>query len=198
MVLDIIEYILALTPTPQTQHAVCLTIAELIRRNLLSPEKVSELYNFMSESLLYEKEEGGYSVGQAVRDAACYMTWSVARAYEQGGYQLGISLMIAACFDREVGCRRAASAAYQELVGRVGDVPHGIEILTEADYFTLGPQKNAYLNVAIFIASFEEYFKPFVEHICHQKLRHWDLEVKRISACSLSLMVPLNPAFVGR
>jgi len=40
----------------------------------------------MSEALLYEKEEGGYSVGQAVRDAACYMTWSVARAYEQGGY----------------------------------------------------------------------------------------------------------------
>lgn len=83
-------------------------------------------------------------------------------------------------------------------MGRVGDVPHGIEILTEADYFTLGPQKNAYLNVAIFIASYEEYFKPFVEHLCHQKLRHWDLDVKRIAACSLSMMVSLNPSFVGR
>jgi hypothetical protein len=103
------------------------------------------------------------------------MTWSVARGYEQGGIELGISLMIAACFDREVGCRRAASAAYQELVGRVGDVPNGIEILTEADYFTLGPQKNAFLNVAIFVASYNDYFKPFVEHLCYQKLRHWDL-----------------------
>lgn len=84
------------------------------------------MYEFMNDSLLYEQEEGGYSIGQAVRDAACYMTWSVARAYEQGGYQLGISLMIAACFDREVGCRRAASAAFQELVGRVRDVPNGI------------------------------------------------------------------------
>ena len=54
----------------------------------------------MKDSLLYEQEEGGYSIGQAVRDAACYMTWSVARAYEQGGYDLGISLMLAACFDR--------------------------------------------------------------------------------------------------
>lgn len=86
MVLDLLDYILNLPLTPQTQHAVCLTIAELIRRNLLSPQKVKELYTLMSESLLYEKEEGGYSVGQAVRDAACYMTWSVARAYEQGGY----------------------------------------------------------------------------------------------------------------
>lgn len=198
MVLDILDYILNLSPSSQTQHAVCLTIAELIRRNLLSPEKVRELYPLMDESLLYEKEEGGYSIGQAVRDAACYMTWSVARGYEQGGRELGISLIIAACFDREVGCRRAASAAYQELVGRVGDVPHGIEILTEADYFTLGPQKNAYLNVAIFIASYKEYFRPLVEHLCYQKLRHWDLEIKRISACSLSLMVPLDPQFFAQ
>ena len=113
MVVDILDYILALIPSPQTQHAVCLTIAQLIQRNLISPERLAEMYSFMRDSLLYEQQEGGYSIGQAVRDSACYMTWSVARAYEQGGYELGISLMLAACFDREVGCRRAASAAYQ-------------------------------------------------------------------------------------
>lgn len=37
MVMDILDYILNLYPSPQTQHSVCLTIAELIRRNLLSP-----------------------------------------------------------------------------------------------------------------------------------------------------------------
>jgi hypothetical protein len=41
MVLDILDYILNLTPSPQLQHAVCLTIAEFIRRNLISPEKLS-------------------------------------------------------------------------------------------------------------------------------------------------------------
>jgi hypothetical protein len=37
MVVDILDYILALIPSPQSQHAVCLTIAELIKRNLISP-----------------------------------------------------------------------------------------------------------------------------------------------------------------
>lgn len=100
MILDLLDYIFNLNPSPQTQHSICLTLAELIRRNLLSPEKLQSLYPFISESLLYEKEEGGYSIGQAVRDSACYMTWAVARGYEEGGKELGIYLMIAACFDR--------------------------------------------------------------------------------------------------
>lgn len=99
MIEDILSHILELHPSPQSQHSICLTLAELIRRNLLSPERLRSLYPLVHESLLYEKEEGGYSIGQAVRDAACYMTWAVARGYEDGG-ELGIPLMIAACFDR--------------------------------------------------------------------------------------------------
>lgn len=53
MVLDILDYITALTPSPQTAHAVCLTIAEFIRRNLISPSKLVELYQLMKDSLLY-------------------------------------------------------------------------------------------------------------------------------------------------
>ena len=37
MVLDILDYILNLPPSPQVQHAICLAIAEFIRRNLISP-----------------------------------------------------------------------------------------------------------------------------------------------------------------
>lgn len=36
---------------------------------------------------------------------------------------------------------------------------HGIEILTEADYFTLGLKNNAYLNVGLYVSGYNEYYK---------------------------------------
>jgi len=62
--------------------------------------------------------------------------------------------MLVALFDREINCRRAASAAFQEHVGRQGSFPYGIEILTEADYFTLGNRSNAYLTVSCFVGQY--------------------------------------------
>ena len=38
-------------------------------------------------------------------------------------------------------------AAFQENVGRQGTFPHGINILTTADYFALGNINNAYLDI---------------------------------------------------
>lgn len=85
-----------------------------------------------------------------MRDAACYVCWSFARAYSPSVLQpyvvklanaLIVSskillifnlfldlLKVASLFDREINCRRAASAALQENVGRVGQFPHGIGI----------------------------------------------------------------------
>jgi hypothetical protein len=73
----------------------------------------------------FDVRRGQTSVGSNVRDAACYTYWAFARAYAPSVLkpfvpELSRSLVIASLFDREVNCRRAASAAFQECVGRQG------------------------------------------------------------------------------
>ena len=65
-------------------------------------------------------------------------------------------------------------AAFQENVGRQGTFPHGIDILTTADYFAVGTRSNAYLNLSVYVAQFPEYTRPLIDHLVHQKLGHWD------------------------
>ncbi len=51
-----------------------------------------------------------------------------------------------------MNCRRAASAAFQENVGRQGSFPFGIDIIKLADYFTLSSRKNAYGTISVELA----------------------------------------------
>ena len=58
-----------------------------------------------------------------MRDAASYVLWSLARAHDPKALaphasDLANRLVTVALFDREVHIRRAASAAFQEYVGR--------------------------------------------------------------------------------
>jgi len=62
---------------------------------------------------------GATSVGAHVRDAAAYVCWAFARAYapaEMAPYVpvLAQGLLATALYDREINCRRAAAAAFQE------------------------------------------------------------------------------------
>lgn len=119
-----------------------LSLGELCRRGLLLPENLSRVVHVLKKGLVFEVSQGTYTSGGNVRDAACYVAWAFARAYSPEILQpyvidLASSLLICALFDKEVTCRRAAAAAFQENVGRQGNFPHGIEIITEADYFSL-------------------------------------------------------------
>ncbi|DBA68172.1 TPA: hypothetical protein ACH3X2_013907 [Trebouxia sp. C0005] len=141
------------------------------------------------------------SVGAHVRDAAAYVCWAFARAYTAADMLESIAvlapaLLVTACYDREVNCRRAASAAYQESVGRQGNVPHGIDILTAADYFTLSSRTQAYLTVAPFIAQFPEYKQALADHLLSTKLSHWERSLRELTSKALAALVPTQPGFL--
>lgn len=67
-----------------------------------------------------------------------------------------------------------------ENVGRQGDqnFPLGIDIITLADYFSLGNRTASYLDIAPQIAQMNEmYWNTFVVHLQKVKICHWDIEV---------------------
>ena len=70
------------------------------------------------KALVYDEKKGSFSVGAHIRDAACYVCWSFARAYDPTVLKpyvnsIASALITVTIFDREVNCRRAASAAFQ-------------------------------------------------------------------------------------
>ena len=75
------------------------------------------------KALYFDIRKGAHSIGSNVRDAASYVLWSLARAQSVDALrphalELAKRLVAVSLFDREIHIRRAASAAFQEYVGR--------------------------------------------------------------------------------
>ncbi|NWW38176.1 TBCD protein, partial [Panurus biarmicus] len=156
----------------------------------------------MLKALTYDEKRGACSVGSNVRDAACYVCWAFARAYEPAELipfisHISSALVIAAVFDRDVNCRRAASAAFQENVGRQGTFPHGIDILTAADYFAVGNRVNCYLTISVYIAGFPEYTQPMIDHLVNMKINHWDSVIRELATKALHNITPQAPEYMA-
>ncbi|CAL8088168.1 unnamed protein product [Calicophoron daubneyi] len=204
MVTDVLSAILVLCTRlePFTAwHGACLALAELGRRSLLLPSKLSEVIPVVLRALFYDERSGDHSYGSNVRDAACYVCWAFARAYRAEDFapyvtQVANALVLVSLFDREVNVRRAGAAAFQENVGRQGQFPHGIDILTACDYFAVRNRKNCYLKLSAFVAQFKEYAKPMIDHLANQLLGHWDPAIRVLASQALSVLCPSDTEYM--
>uniref|UniRef100_A0A8D0L4C6 Tubulin-specific chaperone D n=1 Tax=Sphenodon punctatus TaxID=8508 RepID=A0A8D0L4C6_SPHPU len=184
--------------TDNSWHGGCLALAELGRRGLLLPSRLPDVVPVISKALTYDEKRGACSVGSNVRDAACYVCWAFARAYDPLELrpfvnQIARALVIVTVFDRDVNCRRAASAAFQENVGRQGTFPHGIDILTAADYFAVGNRVNCFLSISVYIAGFPEYTQSMIDHLVTVKINHWDGAIRELATKALHNLTPQAP-----
>ncbi|XP_011644705.1 tubulin-specific chaperone D [Pogonomyrmex barbatus] len=182
-------------------HGGCLALAELGRRGLLLPHRLSDVIPVVLQALVFDEPRAYGSIGYLIRDAACYICWSFPRAYDSHIFEryvkeIAAMLLVVTCFDREINCRRAASAAFQENVGRQGNFPHGIDILTVADYFEVGVRSHTYLKISVQIAQYEEYTKPLIDHLVARKVTHWDTAIRELSARSLFNLTPADPHYM--
>lgn len=105
-------------------HGLCMLVAECARRSLIPAAKLSTIFPWIFSALHFDQRRGTRIIGSNVRDAAAYVVWSFARAYEPSDLalfapDLARHLILVSLFDRELHIRRAASAAFQEVVGRL-------------------------------------------------------------------------------
>ena len=157
--------------------------------------------------MYFDIRQGAHSIGSSVRDAAAYVIWSLARAQSVDALapfmvDMSQKLVTVSIYDREVHIRRAASAAFQECVGRTvrsqsftvkqlvtvrmqSLCPHGIPVLGKTDFYSVGLKRNAFLVAAPEVATFEEYRPSLIEHVIGTTLRHWDAAMRELGAQSL-------------
>ena len=123
----------------------------------------------ISQALYFDLRKGAHSIGSNVRDAACYALWALARSQNHSALiphanNLAQRLATVALYDREIHIRRAASAAFQEHVGRTVSrnlifpasgshflqnlFPHGIDVLGKTDFYGVSLRRNAFLVAA--------------------------------------------------
>ncbi|CAK1546044.1 unnamed protein product [Leptosia nina] len=185
-------------------HGGCMALAELARRGLLSPQQLSSAVRCAVRALSRDEVRAGGGAGgaRAARDSACHAAWAFARAYDAQALAphadaLANALIATACFDREINCRRAAAAAYQENVGRHGMFPHGINVLTTADFHSVGPRHNSYLVVAPQIAAYPEYTQPLIDHLVDLKVEHWDFAIRELAAKALYKLTDKIPDYMA-
>lgn len=137
-----------------------------------------------------------------MRDAACYVVWSLARAYSSAAlapyaHSLATTLVTVTLLDREIPIRRAASAAFQECVGRWSTFPHGIDVIGKTDFFAVAIRRRAFLECLPAVAIHDEYRGPILDQLLNKTVVHWDPAMRILGAQALS-KVKLDPPTLER
>ena len=60
----------------------------------------------------------------------------------------------------------------------------------------MGSRSNSFLQLSVFIAGFNSYFRPLVEHLLERKVCHWDPCIRELASQALELLTPSNPSFM--
>ncbi|KAF8895385.1 ARM repeat-containing protein [Infundibulicybe gibba] len=165
-----------------TWHGASLACAEMARRDLIQATRLPELMKWLSQALYFDLRKGSHSIGSNVRDAASYVLWALARSQDPAAL---------------IHIRRAASAAFQEHVGRTSLFPHGIDVLRKTDFYAVSIRKHAFLTAATQVAEHPEYRIYLFHHVLDVVLRHWDISMRELGSQSLRLICLLDLPDLG-
>lgn len=52
------------------------------------------------------------------------------------------------------------------------------------------------MNVSCYVAQFEEYYEPLIDHLVNTKMQHWEEEIRILAGKALSTLSVYNPKLV--
>ncbi|GAA5821078.1 hypothetical protein JCM11251_001952 [Rhodosporidiobolus azoricus] len=185
-------------------QGACLALGEMARRGLIGKDGqegsqgvIGGVFEGVLQALSFDHLYLSRSLGASCRDSAAYVLWSLSRTLPSSlardyGAKIAERLVCTALFDREVQVRRAASAAFQECVGRWGIFAHGIDVLRRIDFFTVSVRHRAYHQAAPSVASHIEYRPSILSHLLQTGITHYDTDLRTLSAKALGAVVALD------
>ena len=51
------------------------------------------------------------------------------------------------------------------------------------------------MNISLFIAQYEEYYKTIVDYLCFNRLAHLERPIRELAAETIALLVPFHPEY---
>lgn len=72
------------------------------------------------------------------------------------------------------------------------------DILTAADFYTVGMRTNSYLSICDFIAEHIEYTIPLIDHLVKLKTGHLDISIREHTAKALKKFSHHNPEYMRK
>ena len=61
----------------------------------------------------------------------------------------------------------------------------------------MGSRANAYLELSVFIAQYEEYTEALVSHLAERKVGHWDIHVRDLAAKALNRLASVASVYLA-
>jgi len=204
---------------PLKWHGLMLTLAHLLFRRSPPPEQLPAIIESLLSGLEFaQRSNVGTSVGVAVRDAACFGLWSLARKYTAAEIQavdlkssstttasegsshlhsstlqvIATRLVASACLDSSGNLRRGCSAALQELIGRHPDtIKAGIPLVQTIDYHAVARRSRAMVEVASEAAVLDRgYHQALIDNLLGWRgAKAVDAESRRFAATSTRELV---------
>lgn len=183
-----------------TWHGAVLCLSAFLRSGLMSTQLTRNAVPWILRAFVFSQRRGTQKLGSAVRDGACYFSWCTARALSARPdivpssliEEMAIQLAVVACTDEEVSVRRAAVAAFQELVGRATCVPDGLDVIVALDSRNSASKRRALLIAAPAVAEYSKYRAALIKRTKLVLVNHADTDMRELAATSLSLLIRLE------